>query len=86
MQTQQAQNIFPVPKSFQDFRETGPWLVTVARRTRVVSRVFQVSEGKREASQGRETHRVPLDPVARVSCFVPLKKRQKKRVPILQAK
>ena len=93
MQTQQARNIFPVPKSFQDFREKGPWLVTEASRTRVVSRVFQASQGTREASQKRETRRVPLDPVARVSrftpasCFVPLKKGGGGGiVPVLQAK
>ena len=26
MQTQQTQNSFPCPKSYRDFRETGPWL------------------------------------------------------------
>ena len=25
MQTQQTQNSFPGPKSYRDFRETGPW-------------------------------------------------------------
>ena len=72
MQTQQAQNIYPVsgPEKFPGLSRNRPLVGNRSMQNSVVSRVFKAIE----------TRRVPLDPVARVSrftpasCFVPLKK------------
>ena len=89
MQTQQAQNIYPVPKSFQDFRETGPWLVTVACRTVLflasLRRANASEPGERDTPCSFGPCRACLTLHARLVLCSPEKKGGE-IVPVLQAK